>query len=192
MGMIASLTTVSDANIGKLVEDPLLVVLLEDRGDRHFYDKAREREQPGWFGRLTGRKAPAHLDPALFVIGPDEGENVDLDKAWHGLHYLFTKTDWSGEPPLDFLVNRGRDIDENSRAFTAAEVADIDIALRPIDLDCLRARFDAADMDRLDIYPLAWSEADGALDYVMEYFDNMKEIIRRAAERNLGMVVSCG
>jgi len=192
MGMIASLTTVSDANIRKLVQDPLLVMLLADRGDRKYYDMAREREQPGWFERLRGKKAPLRLDPALFVVGPDEGEDVDLDKAWHGLHYLLTRTDWAGEPPLDFLVNRGAGIDDANRGFTAAEVVDIDAALGPIDAAWLRGRFDAAEMDRLEIYPLDWSEADGGFEYVLEYFGNMREFIRRAAERRMGMIVSCG
>lgn len=131
-------------------------------GEPQHYEEALQREQPGWIGRLLGKKAPVRSDPGQFVLGPDEAKEVFFDKAWHGLHYLLTKTAWEGEPPLDFLINGGHDIDEANRAFEAAQVAAIDAALRPIDTAWLRSRFDPADMDRLDMYPFsAWSSAAG-------------------------------
>lgn len=192
MGMVAALYTLSDANIVRLVENPLLMEIVGHPGDLQYYEHALQREQPGWLDRLLGKKAPVRTDPSLFALGPDEGKDVYFDKAWHGLHYLLTKTDWGGEPPLDFLISGGRDVDDANRAFEAAQVTAIDEALRPIDTDWLRARFDAADMNRLKIYPLVWSEDNGGLDYCLEYFDEVKEFIRQAATRGLGMVVSCG
>jgi len=190
--MVAALYSLSDANIARLVENPLLMQIVGSPSGLQDYEHALQREQPGWLGRLLGKKAPVRSDPALFVLGPDEGKDVYFDKAWHGIHYLLTKTAWEGEPPLDFLINGGHDIDEANRALEAVQVAAIDAALRPIDTAWLRTRFDAADMDRLDIYSGAWSEDNGGLDYCLEYFDQVKDFIRQTAARGLGMIVSIG
>lgn len=192
MGMIASLYTLSDANIAKAADNPLLLEKVFDPANPQAYDRARQREMPGWLDRLLGKKAPQRSDPELFVLDPEEGRDVDIDKAWHGLHYLLTKTAWEGEPPLDFLVRGGREVDDTNRLFSAGEVAGIDAALAPIDTALLRTRFDPADMDRLEIYPLIWSEDNGGLDYCLAYFDDLKDFIRQAAARGLGMVLSCG
>src|SRR5690349_11334743 len=66
--------------------------------------------------------------------GEDVGlsENrLDLDKAWHGLHFLLTGTDWGGTPPLNFIVAGGEtigDVDVGygpARAFTPEQLAEI-------------------------------------------------------------------
>ena len=44
---------------------------------------------------------PSSADSFLDVRGT-EG-TLSLEKAWHGLHFLLTGSDWGGEPPLDFL-----------------------------------------------------------------------------------------
>jgi hypothetical protein len=39
-----------------------------------------------------------------------EDPSIDLDKTWHGIHYLLTGTTWEGEPPFSFLVAGGDDM----------------------------------------------------------------------------------
>lgn len=34
-------------------------------------------------------------------------QSVDIDKAWHALHFLFTGTAWEGEMPASFLLVGG-------------------------------------------------------------------------------------
>lgn len=57
-----------------------------------------------------------------------------IDKAWHGIHYLLTKSDWEGEAPRNFIIKGGHDIgaDADERAIYSAELAVIDAALWPI------------------------------------------------------------
>lgn len=193
MGMIASFYTLSDENIDKLIDNPLLFQKLMDPGDPQAYERARQREMPGWLDRLLGKKAPHRPDPASFVLGEGEGADADVDKAWHGIHYLLTKTAWEGEAPLNFLAQGGREVDEGVGAFTAAQVAAIDRALAPIDARVLATRFDPAEMDRLEIYPGIWTgDSQEALGYCLAYFSELKNFIRQAASRGLGMVYSCG
>ena len=35
----------------------------------------------------------------------ERGENcIDIDKAWHGIHYLLTGTAWGGDPPASWVI----------------------------------------------------------------------------------------
>jgi hypothetical protein len=43
-------------------------------------------------------------DPDDAVDSGEAYADLDLDKAWHGLHFLLTGTAWEGTPPLDFIV----------------------------------------------------------------------------------------
>ena len=38
---------------------------------------------------------------------------VDVDKAWHCLHFLLTGTASEGEPPMDFVVRGGTEVGED-------------------------------------------------------------------------------
>ena len=72
-------------------------------------------------GFLFGKFEDAEVDPA---------DVYELDKAWHGLHYLLTGAAWEGKAPLNF-INAGTQIGEDdvgdwlAKGFTAAEVAAI-------------------------------------------------------------------
>ena len=92
----------------------------------------------------------------------DDDAQLDIDKAWHGLHFLLSGDAEVGEPPLDFILTGGApvgDIDVGygpARAFTPGEVRDIATALAPISVDTLRERFDPAAMETAAIYPEIW------------------------------------
>ena len=128
----------------------------------------------------------------------DPADELDVDKAWHGLHFLFTGDAWSGEPPLDFIVSGGTEAgDEDvgygpARAFTSAEVRAISAALDNITRDELATRFDPARMTDLAIYPEIWNRDQGdddMLEYLLEYFDLLKEFVSRGVESSRGMLV---
>ena len=126
---------------------------------------------------------------------------VDVDKAWHCLHFLLTGTADGGDPPLDFVLTGGREVgDEDvgygpARAFLSQELAEIAKALEPIDRGWLAQKFDAKQMDRLEIYPDAghWSEVDpgseDSLGYYLTGFESIKSLVRRGASSGLGMLV---
>ncbi len=130
------------------------------------------------------------------VRGGSEDE-LDLDKAWHGLHFLLTGTDWGGKPPLNFIVAGGEMIgDEDvgngpARAFTPEQLVEISRALDALSSDALRQRFDPAKMMELDIYPSIWDRDptdDDTLGYVLDYFEMLKPFLRKGAERGLGLI----
>ena len=107
MSMILALTTVEDATIRRLLEEPEQVwrVLAPDDASMH---------------------PPGQLD---LVEG--EGQSIDLDKAWHGIHYLLAGTEWEGTGPAAFLLAGGKEVGDvdvgygPARALSAAELQQI-------------------------------------------------------------------
>jgi hypothetical protein len=146
--------------------------------------------------------APERIEDFLYgeddSFEPPDDMHLELDKAWHGIHFLLTGEAWSGAPPLDFIVSGGREVgDEDvgygpARAFSSDEVAQVAAALDPITPDTLRDRFDGRRMMLAQIYPEIWNRDpadDDTLGYLVEYFEFLKPFIAQAAERRLGMLV---
>jgi len=126
---------------------------------------------------------------------------LDVDKAWHCLHFLLTGLPEGGEPPLNFIAGGGTEVgDEDlgygpARSFLSSDLAIIDEALQRVGRQDLIRRFDANRMDILQIYPDAgrWSEVDSGSDdtfgYYSHAFDSLKALIVRGRQRGLGMLV---
>lgn len=138
-------------------------------------------------------------DPeAIESVLAEQPDAIDLDKAWHGLHFLFCGDAWSGSPPLDFLVSGGEqvgDIDVGygpARSFSSAEVIRIHEALAALTGDELRRRFDPAAMTAADIYPSIWDRDpadDDTLGYLLEYFEILRRYLQQAVEERQGLIV---
>lgn len=199
MGMVLSLCSLSDANIVRVLEDPPLVWQVVAPEDPEMYQRARERGQElGLIARLLRRKPSPVPLAADLVLADGEGEGSDLDKAWHGIHYLLTRTASAGAPPLDFLVAGGRAVGAEdlgygpARAFTSGEVQSIDTALRGVPEAELRRRFDPPDMLAKEIYPAMWDRPPAQQDtlgYLLEYVGTLKEFVESTARRQLGLVI---
>jgi hypothetical protein len=125
---------------------------------------------------------------------------VDLDKAWHCLHYLLTGSAQGGTPPLDFLLQGGTPVGSEdlggagpARVFRTAAVAAIAAALRPIEPAQLLRRFDLKKLEALDVYPGRWSELNLRSDYELGYyfgpFGELKRLLERATVDGSGMIV---
>jgi hypothetical protein len=196
MSMILSLAAVSDATIDRLHGHPALVwrVIAPDDAEAL---AAAVATQPGWLARLFGRAAAAPL-PTL-DLADGEGEMIDIDKAWHGIHYLLTGTAWEGEPPLNFLASGGREVGNvdvgygPARTLTAAETQQIAGALARLDDESLRTRFAPAEMTKLEIYPEIWDRdpaEDDALGYLMEYLSELRGAVNTASAQGLGLLIT--
>ncbi len=202
MSMILGLTAVSDSNIERMLEDPPLLWKVLAPDDPEVYRDARSAAgSRGLFSRLLGLAKMKGTRGASkdLTLGAEEGDGIDLDKAWHGLHYLLTGTACDGEPPLNFLLCSGQqigDIDVGygpARSFFAAEAVEIRRALASIDDTELRARFNPEAMISLEIYPEIWGRdpaEDDTLGYLIEYFTILKECLDSIVERHQGFVVS--
>lgn len=133
---------------------------------------------------------------ASFFGGSSNGhDDLEIDKAWHGIHFLLTGTAWESSLPLGFIVAGGVEVGDDlgygpARALRSEDVLKIETALEPLKTEELRQRFDADRMTELEIYPFGWSQdPDGELEYLLEFYTEMRAFVRRTAERRHGLLV---
>ena len=200
MGMVLGLTMLGDQNIERLLSDPPLIWRVLAPDDPDLYEASRrEQSTPSLLRRLLGARSPSGSDAAELILGEPEGISTDLDKAWHGIHYLLTGSASEGDAPLSFLVSEGRAVGAihvgycPARVFTAAETRTILQAIEGISDEDLRSRFDPGDMTAKKIYPEIWSRGspdDETIGYFLEHFAIMRGFFEQAVESELGIVVS--
>lgn len=134
---------------------------------------------------------PSLMEGILFPNdGDDEPENtVDIDKSWHGIHFILTSIAGGDETPLAQVILGGEEVGEDlgygpPRVLTTSEVQDIARALEAVSVEQFESRFDPAAMSASEIYPDIW-ERDGkeALSYLVENFPLVAAFYRDAAAR---------
>ena len=202
MGMVAAFASVSDATIQRILADPPLVWRVIARDNPEAYENARkleaDRAKPGFVSRLFGAKAPPTPPAAPLTLGDGEDHLTDIDKSWHGIHFLLTGRADEGDTLLDFLLAGGADVgDEDvgygpARAFTSAETKAIAAALSALSDDQLRSRFAPDAMMKAEIYPEIWDRdpsKDDSLGYLMEYVKVIRETFATVTARGHGLLV---
>ena len=133
---------------------------------------------------------------ASFFGGSTNGhDELEVEKAWHGLHFLLTGSAWEGSFPLNFIVAGGEEVGDDlgygpARGLASSAVQQIDAALEPLTSGELRQRFDPRRMSDLQIYPDGWSDdPDDELDYLLDYYADLRAFVRRTAERKHALLV---
>jgi hypothetical protein len=198
--MYLSVAALRQETIDRLHADPPLAWQIVAPDDPDAEARARgSLDRPGFLARLFGRKEPPPPPAESLPLEDGEGEALDLDKAWQGVHYLLTRTAWEGDPPLNFLLAGGREVGDEeigigpARTFTPEETRAIAAALRSVSDQDLRARFNPEDMMRLEIYPEIWDRdaaEDDTLGYLMENVRPLRTTLDRLAADGYGMMVT--
>jgi hypothetical protein len=199
MSMILGLVALSDANIARVLQDPPLIwrVIAPDSPEAYEEARAAEVKKPTMWSTLFRSAQPVTSVPDLEMSGA-EGLETDLDKAWHGIHYLLTGTAWEGEHPRNFLISGGTevgDIDVGygvARAFTSAQTREVLEVINALRDEDLKIRFDPQDMLAKEIYPEVWDrnpEEDDTFGYLLEYFEILRGFLSQTVDERLGILV---
>jgi hypothetical protein len=160
----------------------------------------------GVFRRVSSRvidELRAQPDRIKSILYPQQSETaidddvrVDVDCAWHALHFLLSGSPKPGKPPLDFILGGTPvgDIDLGegpARMFTSADVRKIAAMLALVNQATLRSRFDVAQLVEHQIYPLHWDEPGktASFEFVAEQFDALKDFVTTTAQAEAGMIV---
>lgn len=123
----------------------------------------------------------------------EQDDDLDIDKAWHAIHFVLTGSAEPCSGPLGSAVLGGTPIGPDlgygaARWLTVGEVKEVSEALP--DPSELQARFDRAALGRADVYPQIWDEEDGELvDYVVSNYAAMRDAYRLAARRAQAMLI---
>lgn len=147
-----------------------------------------------FFARLFGLKPPtAPIDPWRLAAEP---KRCEVDKAWHGIHFLLTGTAWGGKGPLAFIATAGESFDREDRELRVlyhAQVMEIAAALTALNLDELFRAAIPAEFAANDIYPDVWSEPkEECIGYVVDFLKDLSAFMQASATANLAVIVQIG
>jgi len=123
------------------------------------------------------------------------GEQLDIDKAWHGIHFLLTGDAWDGAAPWSLVVLGGTPIGEDvgygpARYLLPAQVREVADALGTLPRNELAARFSPQAMEEAEIYPEIWvRDGDDGLEYLLANYDVLVKFYQQAAEQNCAMLL---
>lgn len=141
---------------------------------------------------------PEGLEEYLYPNdGDDEPPNyLDVDKAWHGIHFMRTGSADGGEEPLSLAVLGGEEVGEDmgygpARILAPQQVQSIASALTSLGESGFRSRFAPQKMETAGIYPeVIWvRDEQEALDYVMENYEHLVAFYANAASRGDGVIL---
>jgi hypothetical protein len=140
--------------------------------------------------RLSAAEAAAvAADPAAgTAILERTGDVLDLDKAWHGIHFLLTGSAWETTSGAGEAVLGGVPVGDDrgygpARLVAAEQVRAVAAGLEEFTAETLRTRFDPAGLMAEAIYPQVWDDEDFAA-YLLPNFLALQEFYRAAAERD--------
>ena len=203
MGMTGGLVRASQADIERLRANPSeLPAFIE--GDE-WAPPVREVRPRGVLGWLLGLSpiTVSEIDPD--AVPPENHRpgsrqpNIDFDKAWHPLHYLFTGTAWEGNEPACYLTRGGEDLGDEDlgystiRALSPDRVRRFDEFLGQLSHEELRRRFDPTRMIELEVYEKRSAGAtlpgDKELEHLLELFDELRAFLRQTAAAGDGAIV---
>ena len=144
-----------------------------------------------------------HYQSTDFMTSHDQ---IDLDKAWHGIHFVLTGTSAGGTPPACYLLTNGlvlgpsafagaaysdgMNVGEADRALTSAHVRAFSQFLEHIDDETFRQRFAEYAPTMQDIYPGGWDERPaGQLAYLLSNFHALRDFVRAASSHEQGVLL---
>lgn len=141
-------------------------------------------------------------DPSGIETLFDSEEGFDLDKAWHGIHFVLTGTAEDFHGPLGFITCGGDylsppdDEDLIVRTLTSDQVRDFDDALSGFPTERFVERFDPAAMTAADVYPAIWDRAitgeEDVLEYLLEFLEILRNGVRDARDKGVGLITYIG
>ena len=137
-------------------------------------------------------------DPELIedlLESDDDVTSVDIDKAWHGVHWLLTGSAESDSSIASDVIFGGQPVgdpdEEMIQVIDEPRVARIASYLAELDEASLRARFDPQAMIRADVYPSGiWEEPELLEDYLLPAVQQLKEFYAAAARTNEAVIAT--
>lgn len=121
---------------------------------------------------------------------------VDIDKAWHALHFTLTGNAYGGDDDniLSRLVLSGNMLMEGDEEFSPMLISASDVkamvpALAALTREDFRERFDVEQMLENDIYPVTEDDdEEDFFDYVWDAVEELREFFEEAAKEDQAVI----
>jgi Domain of unknown function (DUF1877) len=202
--MTAGLYRASETEIGTLIADPASVAAFIDGATwAPPLRDVRPKGMLGWLMKLspiTIQEVDPDAVPPPGYDQENDRPHCDLEKMWHGLHFLFTGTAWEGEEPACFLLKGGEPVGETEelgysvlQTLSAAKTRQFAGFLGSLSRDYLEHGYDPKRMMALEIYPEIWDrggpEDQTPLENLLAAYDDLQAFIDAAAQAGDGAIV---
>lgn len=141
------------------------------------------------------------LEDIAFKQNNIDSENfLYLDKAWEGIFFLITGQSLAEaveeEALLLGILMGPTEIDPDldmgygpATYSTAEQTKEIYSAIKDLTKEELSANYNPNKMIEEGIYPDIWKDDENALEYLLDYFDDLKIFYKKAAENGDAMVM---
>jgi hypothetical protein len=141
------------------------------------------------------RADPCRIPKFLYDEAAATDDHLDIDKAWHAIHFLLNGQAWEGSGPLYDAVLGGEPLGQEDVGYGPARflmplhVRETAHALSEIPAFELIERFDADALIDNEIYPHGWTGEQIELDYVKDNYLRLVEFFAVSAERGQAMLL---
>jgi len=134
--------------------------------------------------------APEEINSVIYMESNDS--RLDIDKAWHGIHFMLTGQQYDGTPPLSNVIFSASTVGDDlgygpARYLTATDVTTVAELLKSLLPADFAKRYDADALIENDIYPQAWS-GDEDLDYLLSWYSRLRNYYLDATSKNNAML----
>jgi hypothetical protein len=141
---------------------------------------------------------PSKMQEYLY---PDDGDGepphyVDVDKAWHCIHFMLAGNAGMGSDPSSWAFFGGEEVGEDvgygpARILQPAQVRTIASALSSIGESEFKKRYVPKAMQAANVYlsDMCVRDGDDALDYIANHYQNLVAFYRGATERGEGAIL---
>ncbi len=192
MSIVVTVRAITTEELAALHADPtqVLAFLL---GDDWTSDEPNTPRRPWW--RFWNKAAATPTETPARYASPDEADVVDLDKAWHGMHWLLTGAAGPGQDLRSVLfahiaVAGCREVGGPEQDVGYGPARTLDVAatrafceiVEALDNETCARRFDPRIMEEQAIYPDGIWQAEGpeALQWLLDARDSLLALLRRA------------
>lgn len=124
----------------------------------------------------------------------DNKNSLEIDKAWHGIHFLLTSDPWRGTTPLRYVVLGGQPLGHEDIGYglpqyiTPDQVKKAYQDLAQLSPDEIRRRYNAKEFSKAEIYPSIWDEDGVELEYLMSYLDKIIKFFQSAVSKDEAII----
>jgi Domain of unknown function (DUF1877) len=157
-------------------------------------DDVYEEPKPSFFSKLIGSAPKPDTGP---VPERQEGDEADLDKAWHIIHYLLCGDAGRGEGPLALIGDDLHPLAEldlglgKPNVISAEWVRKFAKAASALTTEQFFARFVPEQMPLAELYMgnvIERGDFEDMREYTFENFQNLRNFANQAAERGEAII----
>jgi hypothetical protein len=126
----------------------------------------------------------------------ESGEEIDLDKAWHIVHFLLTGTADKVPTPAGALLNDGNPITREEIclgrpwALSPQEAAQFAAAVAAVGPEEIQQRFDLSAMKSANVYlTKGISDGNSLRGYALHHLAALREFLGKASDEGQGVIL---